>query len=129
MKNTKPLMTEPAEIFDIPMTEPRPIHFAPSRPNPTACEVTPLEADRCRVYPPALTMLIHLRQSNGPAPFPVVPETIGPPLCMSPGTARKARDFLLRAGLIEVACTSTNPRPHTPGRKPTVYTVKQVGEL
>ena len=102
--------------------------IAPSRPYPSACEVTPLEMDRCRVYPPALSMLIHLRQTYGTSPFCFVPETIGPRLCMSPGTARKARDFLLRASLIEVSA-STIPRPHIPGRKPTLYTVKQVGVI
>lgn len=100
-----------------------------SRPRPTSCEVTPAEAQRCRVYPPALTMLVYLRQTYGHAAFPVVPETIGPDICMAPGTARTARDFLLHAGLLEHCCASIIPRPHTPGRKPKLYTVKQLGEI
>jgi len=85
---------------------------------PVACLVTPAEARRCQNYPPALSLLIHLRQNSGHYPFPIVPETI--PLSMSVGTVRKARDFLLRAKLI-LSADSPHPPRNCPGRHPRLF--------
>jgi hypothetical protein len=103
---------------------------APSEPSlRQTCEVTPTEAEICRNHHRALAMLVYFRQTYGTAPFPCVPETIGPILCMNHKTARQERDFLLRAGLIETSHVSIIQRAKAPGRKPVVYTVKPLGAL
>jgi hypothetical protein len=98
-------------------------------PRPTSCEVTPAEANLCRNHHRALVMLVYFRQTYGSMPFPCVPETIGPLLCMNHKTARQERDFLLKADLIETCRASAVPRSITPGRKATLYTIKKLGEL
>jgi hypothetical protein len=97
--------------------------FSPTRTSqnlPTACVVSPAEARRCQNYPPALSLLIFLRQNSGALPFSVVPETVAPNLCMSAGTARAARDYLLRAKLI-LSADSPHPPRGCPGRRPRMF--------
>ena len=107
---------------------------APSKPKlarhsqAVSCEVTPAEADSCRLYPPSLTLRVHLRQHHAGPVCAIVPESIAQQLRMSPNTARKARDFLLRAKLIEPCTASLLPRASRPGRKPTLYIVQPFKE-
>lgn len=57
---------------------------------------------QCAAYPPAFLLLGYLRCNHAAsnAPFAIVPESVAPILSQSPMTTRKARDWLLRAGLI-----------------------------
>jgi hypothetical protein len=102
------------------MFQPGQNHSCPSSP-PSSCEVTPAEAGRCKVYPPALALLIHLRQNFGTEAFPIVPETLAPQLCMSPNTVRKARDFLLKVGLVQLRSIPPDALPKRMGRNPRYY--------
>lgn len=95
--------------------------FLATLPSAVPCLVTPEEAGRCQTYAPALALLIFLRQNSGPLPFPIVPETVGPRLCMSPARVRAARAFLLRTKLILPAEPPHRPHQGSKGRHPRLF--------
>jgi len=57
---------------------------------------------QCTAYPPAFVLLAYLRCNHaaGRAEFAVVPDAIANTLSQSPMTVRRARDWLLRVGLL-----------------------------
>jgi hypothetical protein len=85
-----------------------------------SCQVTPQEAELCRNHHRALAMLVYFKQTHGDQPFACDPEAIGPRLCMNHKTARHERDFLLKAGLLEVSDSNLSAR-RNPGRQPKAY--------
>jgi hypothetical protein len=78
---------------------------------------------RCAPYAPAWVMLSHLRMTHGHSDgmFAIVPEAIGPSLSMSHMTVRKARDWLLAQGLIELRKIGGRFRS---GQQPNLYALK-----
>jgi hypothetical protein len=103
------------EITSKPILAPSPVALA---------EIFTLS--RCR---PAIVLLAFLR-THHPRPgeaFPIVPEAIGPllPNRLSPNTVRKARDFILGAGLLDTAPQHETAQTNAGrGRPPILYTLK-----